>query len=49
MEKKETPHLGSMGINSPGFATRKGTKEYEEAEQWTKDYWAKMFAHMEAE
>lgn len=37
-------HVGMPGINSPGYAPRKGTEKYEEAEAWTKDYWARLFA-----
>lgn len=36
--KKPSPHLGPMGINSPGSAPRKGTPAYAEAEAWTKKY-----------
>lgn len=36
-------HLGKPGINSPGYAPRKGTKDYEDALNWTKNYWAKLF------
>jgi hypothetical protein len=36
--KKPAPHLGAAGINSPGYAPRKDTPEYSEAEQWTKQY-----------
>jgi hypothetical protein len=36
--KKPVPHLGALGINSPGYAPRKGTPQHAEAEQWTKQY-----------
>lgn len=37
------PHLGPMGINSPGYGPRAGTKEAKEADEWTKQYWDAMF------
>ena len=36
--KKPAPHLGPMGLNSPGYAPRQGTPEYSEAEAWQKKY-----------
>lgn len=36
--KKPSPHLGPMGLNSPGHAPRKGTPAYAEAEAWQKKY-----------
>lgn len=45
---KQAPHLGAMGINSPGYGPRPGTPEHEEAIQWTKEYWAKLWAGHEA-
>ena len=38
------PHLGPMGINSPGYAPRQGTPEHEEATKWTQEYWEKLWA-----
>lgn len=31
-------HLGPMGLNSPGYAPRKGTAAYTEAELWQQKY-----------
>lgn len=39
---KQAPHLGAMGINSPGYGPRFGTPEFEESVKWTKDYWDKL-------
>lgn len=36
--KTPAPHLGPSGINSHGYAPRKGSSEYSEAEEWTKQY-----------
>lgn len=41
--KQEDIHLGAMGINSPGYAPRYGTPEWEEAAKWTKEYWDKLW------
>ena len=43
--KQPTPHLGPMGINSPGYGVRPGTPEHEEVQRWTKEYWDKLTAH----
>lgn len=41
---KAPHHLGMPGINSPGYAPRQGTPEYEESAKWTKEYWDRLWA-----
>ena len=41
--KREVPHLGAPGYNSPGYGPRFGTPEFDEAAKWTKEYWDKLW------
>ena len=42
-----TPHVGPMGINSPGYAPRPGTPAGDAADKWTKEYWNNLFKNRE--